>query len=312
MHLKRHIPIFFAFLLVLTSCEKTIEIDYPEFKPNLVISSTPSPDLSWRVNVSYSKNVLESLNTQYEGNATVIIKNVYTLERIHLKYEGEGDYVLYNAFPKPGHTYELNVHVDDYPMVKATTYIPKTIDAEVTAAQTLTYEGKKAIRVDFEIKDNDESRNFYIYEILSLDSYLPDPGNLKEFINSPIKNWLSTIDGNTGYIVDNVGKQSKLFVTDDSFKGAVLNTSLVSYVEQDRKLPNPPDQYPELPEPDLAKSKLKLSSVSRDMFLYSKSRELILLKNTVNSSLSTPQEPYSNIENGLGLFAGFNNAIYDL
>ncbi len=307
----RYIVLILSFLFT-TSCEKTLELEYPEFTPNLVILSTPSPDLSWKVNVSYSKNVLESNVTRYEKNAKVYIKNIFTQSTIQLFYASEGDYVLFNEFPESGQTYELRVEVDDYEVVTARTYIPMPVDAKVTESKKVVYDGNQAIQVDFEINDNDDHDNFYIYEILSLDSKVPDSSNLLEYINSPIKRWLSTIDGNTGYLEGNSGKQSKLFVSDNNFKGAVLNTSLVSFLELDRDSRDLPELVEELPEPDLKNSKLKLSSVSQDMYKYQRTRELILLQNTINSSLSTPSETYSNINNGLGIFAGFSKQVFDL
>ncbi len=229
-----------------------------------------------------------------------------------MPYVSDGNYILFNKYPLPGHTYELSVDIPEHEIVTARTYIPMPVDAQVTNSKKVVYDGNQAIQVDFEITDNDDHDNFYIYEILSLDSNVPDGSNLREYINSPIKKWLSTIDGNTGYIEGNSGKQSKLFVSDKNFKGAVLNTSLVSFIELDRDSGELPDVLEELPEPDLQNSKLKLSSVSQDMYQYQRRRELILLQNTVNSSLSTPSEPYSNIENGLGIFAGYTSKVYDL
>ena len=312
MTLKYSYILILALLFLASSCEKSLVLEYEDFKPSLVINATPNPDAWWSVNVSYSKNVLESNVTQYEENAKVTIRNLYTQASFQLFHNSQGNYELVDVYPEPGQFYELFVEVADYKTVVARTYVPKLVDARVINSKKVVYNGNQAIQVDFEIIDNDEHDNFYIYEILSLDSTNPDGPTIKEYINSPIKKWLSTMDGNTGYIEGNSGKQSKLFVSDKNFKGAVLNTSLVSFLELDKESEEFPDLIEELPEPDLGNSKLVLSSVSRDMYSYQRSIELILLHNTINSSISTPNEPYSNIKNGLGIFAGYSKKLFDL
>lgn len=302
----------FFFFLTFLGCEKEIQLDIGEFHPKIVVNGLFQGGETWEVHICQSKNVLDPDSVSINlPNAQVRIKNLETGKTINLHHSSDGYYRNSDYIIENGVTYEIYVNHPGFEPVKARAEVPLPINVRVTHSETLDFNGIIALKVDFEISDDPSSDNYYIYEILNL---IPDPPedllNLP-FLESPIKTWLSSLDGNTGYIEDSSEKQSKLFITDQNFLGSILNTSLVSYVEIQKDRPN---GKPVIPEdfkyiPDFSQSRLKVTAASKEMYEYYKTIELIIQKEALNSSASTPIKPYSNIENGLGIFAGFTEMI---
>ena len=215
-------------------------------------------------------------------------------------------YTHQDEYPVEGNDYYIEVAHTEHTTVSASAKIPKAINVEIVSKEIVEFEGKQAIKLEFDIKDNPDDDNYFIYEIVNLFKSESQDFTGQNFVESPIKVWLSSLDVNTGYIIDGTKKQSKLFVTDKKFRGSILNTSLVSYVEIDeaigldgKVISN--DDY----ILDFTNTKLKVVAASKDLYEYYKTVELVIQQKTLNSSVSTPIKPYTNITNGLGIFAGF-------
>ena len=292
------------------SCEKELSVDIGGFEPKIVVNALFQGGEKWNIEISKSKNVLDPNQIEFLDKAIVKIVEVESSESYFLKSKGNGRYTHDSENIISGMVYEVQVSFPGLETVKARAKVPDPVEARVTFAETLLYDEKLALRVDFEIKDDPNSKNFYIYEILNLFPNAPYDPNVTPFLESPIKSWLSSVDGNTGYINDSSEKQSKLFITDNNFRGSILNTSLVSFVEYQEINPEQPANIDKTAYiPDFSKSKLKVTVASQEMFEYYKSLELVIQQRALNSSISTPIKPYSNIENGLGIFAGYNSII---
>ncbi|NNF35017.1 MAG: DUF4249 domain-containing protein [Saprospiraceae bacterium] len=303
---------FFFLFLTFLGCEKEIQLDIGEFQPKIVVNAFFQGGEAWEVHVCQSKNVLDSNPTNIDlPNAQVRIKNLETGKTIKLHHSSEGYFTNPNYNVEHGVAYEITASHPGFNPVKATADAPLPINVRVTHSETLDFNGKVALRVDFEINDDPGSENFYIYEILNLIPNTPENLIGLPFLESPIKTWLSSVDGNTGYIDDSTEKQSKLFITDHNFRGSILNTSLVSFVEIQKNKSNGSTVIPDDFEytPDFSQSRLKVTGASREMYEYYKTVELIIQKEALNSSASTPIKPFSNIENGLGIFAGFTEMV---
>ena len=295
------------------ACEKEISIDIGNHEPKIVINAVFQGGKNWNVSVHQSKNVLSPEPHVNLDEAIVRITERKSGRNYLLKSIGEGIYTSKFELVKSGIDYKIDVSYPGLKSVHAYANAPDPIEAKITYSEIFHYNGKTALRVDFEIFDDPNNSNFYIYEILNLFPEAPTDPNTTPFLTSPIKSWLSSVDGNTGYITDATEKQSKLFVTDNNFRGSILNTSLISFVEIKELGKEPSNEIDEsLYIPDFSKSKLKVTVASKELFEYYKILELFIQKRALNSSITTPIKPYSNIENGLGVFAGYNSIILSL
>lgn len=296
-----------------TGCEKEINIDIVDFKPKIVVNALFQGGKKWNVEISKSKNVLAPAEEDKLDKAIVKILEVETGKSYFLESTGNGRYSSNRELIKSGMEYEIKAAFPGLETVSARAKVPEPVVAKVTFAETLIFNDKLALRVDFDIIDDPADNNYYIYEILNVFPNAPFDPNATPFLESPIKSWLSSVDGNTGYINDTSVKQSKLFLTDNNFRGSILNTSLVSFVEYQDINPQQPAQLDKADYiPDFSRSKLKVTAASEEMFKYYKSLELVIQKRALNSSISTLIKPYSNIDNGLGIFAGYNSIILEV
>ena len=310
----KHLFLLVPFIFLL-GCEKEIELDLGDFQPHIVINTLFEGGSKWNVHVCKSNNVLDpqTVNTNLP-RALVYITDVTLGHKYQLYHQRDGNFTNSGEIIQHGHKYRIDVSHPGYESVNAEAIVPLPIEVELLHSETLQFNGKLALKVDFEISDDPTADNYYIYEILNLIPNLPNDLSEVPFLDSPIKNWLSSVDGNTGYINDSSEKQSKLFITDQNFRGSVLNTSLVSFVEiQEGGSVN----NPQLPTdvqyvPDFTQSRLKVIGASQEMYEYYKSVELMIQKEALNSSVSIPVKPYSNIENGLGIFAGFTEIVINI
>ncbi len=296
--------------LLFASCEKEIGLKVDNFTPKLVVNCLFEEGKIWKVEVSRSRNALLETESPAVLGADVIITDQESGQQIMLEYANDKKYISRSYSPEAGKVYLLEVHAKGYESVYSKGSVPEKTEINILLAEKLNYKGKEALRIDFEILDNEVQENFYIYEILNAYPESISSEDPEKFISSPIKTWLSSLDGNTGYIVNGTNQQSKLFISDHLFKGSVINTSLVSYVELDDSVRNNNN----IPKPtiNLNSSRLKVVSASREMFEYYKYIELVIQKNTVNSSVTTPLKPYGNITGGFGIFAGFSSVLIDL
>ena len=297
----------------LYSCEKEIQLDFPEFTPKLVVNSIFEADVPWNVFVTKSRNIFEIIDDSPLIDAQVKITDLSLNEFYFLSHSQDGIYTHPDYNPVEGNVYFIEVAHPEHMTVTARAKIPKAINVEIVSKEIVEFEGKQAIKLEFDIKDDPDDDNYFIYEIVNLFKSKTQDFTGQNFVESPIKIWLSTLDGNTGYITDGTKKQSKLFVTDKKFRGSILNTSLVSYIEFDeavgldgKEISN--DDY----ILDFSNTKLKVVAASKDLYEYYKTVELVIQQKTLNSSISTPIKPYTNITNGLGIFAGFSSTIITL
>jgi hypothetical protein len=300
-----------ALLIFFLSCEREISLEIEGFEPKIVVNGILEAGKAFNVHVCSSKNILsQSENINLDK---AIVKIYEGSDFFFLSSTGEGNFSHPSKRVMHGANYHIEVSYPGFKTVKSNATIPGTLDAEVSYSETFDYKGKLALRVDFKIKDNPDEDNYYIYEILNLYPNAPTDPNSIPFLDSPIKSWLSSLDGNIGYIDDVSEKQSKLFITDNTFRGSILNTSLVSFVEiQEQGSNNPIDVILDYYTPDFTDSKLKVTAASKELYEYYKSVELFIQKKALNSSISTPITPFTNIENGLGIFAGFSSLILSL
>ena len=300
------------FAVVLSSCEKEISLDVEEFEPSIVVNALFEANTPWSVDIHRTRNALKEAYSPPITHAQVHIKELESGSEIKLHHLSNGNYASHVMQPKPGHAYMITVEADGYNKVTSVGYVPEEISVNLLVSEKLVYEGKEALRIDFEILDDGVNDNYYIYEIQNKYSNSQyNDGGFDKFLISPIKTWLSSLDGNTGYIVNGTNKQSKLFITNDNFSGSILNTSLVSYLEVDEKVNKQEVPAQEI-EQQLEESHLKVVSASYDMYEYYKFVELNIQKKTVNSSITTPITPYTNIQGGYGIFAGYTSTSINL
>lgn len=282
----------------------------PEHEPIPVLNCLVQPDSLLTVYLSQSIPTLSDSQTIIQ-NATVEL----LAEGEHSEFLSEISPGVYQSSQAAeiGIHYSLEANIEGFPLLKASTTIPEP--PEITGG-VYDYEGtyipelssyRNEVTVSF--RDPQRIENFYqitFYSYWYRDIYGRD-----------------SITGEYGVIDSSLSVNLTFDL--DSFHPAVRNENesgstgyqfgLESLIFSDELL----TAENSIPFIFLARQNVLMRSISKDYYLYEKSRiRQYANMNTLSYSFSkpflsfNPVNLYSNVENGLGIFAGFSETHYEL
>ena len=338
MIFKRPVNIVFVFfaLLAFPACEETVVLDL-EFESRLVVNSFFDSNSPWAVEVSKSANILDD-NSEIElvYNARVIIYDENNLELYELYHQENGVYGNDAFLPLSTKGYNIRVEVGAM-VVTAYSYVPEKSKLRINHFAIVQEDKNEGIEVDFQIEDKSNLEAYFIWEIVSLEKEEHDPSlsngdklsdalindlqssasssetekreiiGVGVFGNGTYTTVYNTLNGRKG------GRNSfdpkpnyndNALILDESFIGSGFDDSIVAFD------PNGDDDDP-IEQGEIIKNdpkfELRVVSISKELFDYFNSVEEA--RNIGNDTENTQIPIYSNIENGLGIFAGFNESI---
>jgi len=273
-------------LIVLTiltyGCEKNTTITFQD-DVSLVINSFFIPDSNLRVNISESLSMTSNRDVSFRNDMLV---NIY--ENNHLlgvmKNVENGNYTL-DFKPKAGEKYSIQTQVKGFEDCFAEDIIPPLV--KILKYDTSQIENKLIANIEF--KDPDNMRNYYLLEF-----------RVKKF------HYLS-INGNkpdtTFYT------ESSSFTCDDPLIEGELNAGdgfFYGFYFSDEKIDGKTIRLPcELYLNQIKSFNIYLKSISYNYYMYAKSYEKFLNTDLEMAMFSEPLPMYSNISNGFGIFAGY-------
>ncbi|MBW8048904.1 MAG: DUF4249 domain-containing protein [Cytophagales bacterium] len=278
-HLYSPIPFisFIPFIPFLFACEMIVDVDLPPYDSQLVANCFFNPDTLFEVHVSHSLGILDTGTLDNIENAKVeILENGQVISV--LSHTGGGIYSSTGVYPSAGQPYSLKVEASGYESIGALDAVPLAIPIISVTLKDSVYVGElDGTYAETTIKFNDpvSADNFYAIEIWQYDSI----DGYRYTIS------LSTIDPS----VANEQYSSRILFSDIIFDGKTYDLKVYfdSYIlTQNRKL------Y------------VRLNSISKAYYLYNKS--LRLHRQNQGNPFAEPVQVYGNIENGLGIFAGYS------
>ena len=309
----------------LTACTETFEVDFPEEPPQLVVYSLFHPDSVWQVAVSTTKD-LNSPGTPYPvvDKATVeiyqndqrvdelafqgrlvpgiVIDNVRGLtydtmvwRREHLYRSPRG------TKPEPGVTYTVRVSAPGYPSVEASSRIPEGTSAtlgnfSINRRASLPGSNGQSLEITSVIRDVPNENNFYLvgaaYPIVELhagpDGIYDDTVYYRQFAT------LGTVD------IQSIRLQYFKLFSDQSFFGIAYPATFSLALDESFIMTNPDSLT------------LYLGEVSESFYRYYEALEAQGEYGVGFVNLTDPPKAYSNVEGGLGVFAGYNTVDFSI
>ena len=280
-------------LLVLAACEKEVEWDTSNYQPKLVVNALFNPDSSWAVEVAKSQSVVaEEVNFEVTDAVVKLFEanELQAFATLDLASDGgNGETSIYrvqNFQPEPGKSYTITVEKSGFETViaeRAAVPTQPTIDAAVLNTD-LESDFEFRGSIDLTFTDDPNDANYYHLIIrrpsftqgdgsITLSGYDPEAFNLGSFANA-----------------FDYYEEGFLF-SDEDFNGQIrtVNCALNTFFDPDLK---PYDHF-----------FVELRGVSQDYYEYHK---------TANDQFYSPINKYvevhTNIQNGLGIFAGYNAA----
>ena len=298
-------------ILLCLGCETVVEVAPPEYDSEPVVTSFFSPDSAWSVTMhsSLGATIKRDATREYISDASVMIMNGANTVDI-LSYRGNGRYISSTGgLPATGTQYTLRVDFPGNPSIQATSAAPSPVvisDYSIQALDPSSSRTKYQLRIVF---SDMPGMNFYrigVYRrvwnpITTNEIVVPDSIYETIWIEDFPPGW------SCGYFSDDVADVDptdvggvsgglpceEFVVTDRLFDGRDYSwngTTSNSFLDED--------------EIGRKEFRLVISSLSEDYYRYLQSLERDFFYDPLTQE---PFPMYSNVNGGLGVFAGYTN-----
>lgn len=301
------------FVLALTSCELVTQVDIPEPPLAAVVNSVFTTDTTWFINVSTSAHILSEFSRPID-DVQVFLSDETGLQipvTEFNRFDSTGGFIvggmLRGSFfrtstnPQPGMTYHLEVKGSNIPTAHATartpSYVP-LVDVKVDSANAIEPGGDvnyRATPIEFTFDDPAGESDYYyprlfaFYEFISILNgdttrgvnpvYLP---LVKEPTESGLFGIQREVDAIADELFDGKRKTVRLYIIDYS---------------------------PDLQGPKPLATRFYLNHANYEYFQYTRSLELA--ERARGNPFAEPVQVYSNVDGGLGIFAGATVAYWE-
>jgi hypothetical protein len=304
-------PRFYILIIgiLLASCQLTVEVDVPDDPPKLVVTSLFSPDSVWQINVSASAPILsqfppsllyEPLPVLRDENGILIplTKGARNTGPANI---GGGWNFQASTSPEPGKSYTLEVSALKHPTVFASSVTPlpvEILDAVLdSASMVFNDDNQIVIPLEFTFQDPPGIGDYY-YPLMLLKQAYPQRDQITgdtvwyEFETTVMMRPEETSAGflDFGELVD--------VINDNNFDGQIHHT-----VKRYLTLYTSPGFGPGFGHGKILGMRLVLSHSKEEYFKYFRSNRL--QSATQGNPFAQPVQVYTNIQNGLGIFAGY-------
>ncbi|OFX57826.1 MAG: hypothetical protein A2066_03170 [Bacteroidetes bacterium GWB2_41_8] len=314
--MKKYIVISLI-LFAAFSCTKTIDFDDEGLANQLVLNSIVYPDQGITAYLTFSTSILSRPTLAGGGlMADGTIEIYENGELIKQKYSPTGRFEFPEIRPKTGATYQIVGKSHDK-QLKAETTVPNKV--EVISIDTATVSDQfinKRLRVNVKIKDasgDDFYRIKVSQENLVLNMNVDGKGTQKYYLYTS-EDWISSDDPVFNSLYNNFGGEEfdigpandyNIF-PDDYFKGKEYNIQFFinNYEYGSGSYYSGYESYGA--SKTIYKRRIvHVQRLSKDLYTYLKYLKLYDFYH--DNPFAEPVPVYSNVKNGVGIFAGFND-----
>ncbi len=297
-------------VLISISCTKEIEIFIPDQKPSLVVYSTivpltfPQPKYL-SISLQSSTNIFDT-NTNIIDDALILYYENDELKKTLQYSDRTKTYPILtdlSDYPIAGNKYSIQILKEGYETVTASTIIPSKVRITDTVLTPIAYfdeTGSVYSEISITFSDPGDEINYYEIGVSDIAFTYDDSHNFYEL--STYDKLITSESYYPSLIRFDVDRPKYLLFTDKEING-MEHTLNVYYV--------PPQWESENRYISSHYISIHLRNVTEDYYkfkttmiqhLYSKQQDILY-------GMGEPLNVISNIENGFGLFAGFNNDI---
>ena len=291
----------FSFLLI--SCIREIEVNIPEQEHSLVIYSTivpfTPPDVKFlNIKVRTTRNIFDTAKN-YTSDALVLM---YKNNKIQdtLKYIDSIHCYPINFFPAPGDKYFVQVIKKDFKTVTSETFIPAKVKIDTITINPVAYfdeDGSVFSEIAITFTDPVNENNFYELVVSDINFNYDNDANYYELTTND--NIVTSESYYPSLLRFDVKKPKYLLFNDETINGE-QHTLYVYYTP-----PQHEQDYRFISDHFIT---IQLRNVTEEFYLfkttmiqqgYSRVEDILY-------GMGEPLNVISNIQNGHGLFAGFN------
>jgi len=269
-----HKELYIIFLVLCTSCSKEIEIDTRGFNQQIVVNSIFHPGKPFSFDFSFTQiptNAFNKINDSiyvllYEDNRKIFETKILA------------DSLITDIYPQCGSSYQLKVHVEGFDTVYACDTVPSVpniVDAYFIGPISIDEYGTQTAQYGISFSDPVLTRNYYEF-------------NWGYFYESKITDPVLLNEGDIPY------NPTTYFFSDELFNGKIYKMS-INYGLPSKTNPS-----------------IVLRATSRNYYLYQKNlTRHLFTQQTQDIGVGAfiykaeVQPMWSNIINGVGVFAGY-------
>jgi len=309
----------------------------------VVVNSIISTDSSWVVKLHYAKSIFDRGDFQPVDNAKVHIRvndevgeGAERIQDFFLDDNGNGVYTFSNN-PVEGRNYKMSIEVDDHEIC-AETYVPKVLEAEISATSSTLDADNNTISysIAISVKQDNPVDNYFAWELIPIENKDTEVDRLTQTFslegngsqNGETEDSRTSTEGDpigtleidnqggvtsdeisdplpSGPVIRFLGNSSGIKAANPNFdngEGQIIANVSTGLTDDQKERLILAAANPSQLNTAKQKYKLKVWAVSVDYYRYLLSLE----NNDVPTSESTYINSYSNIENGGGIFAGYN------
>jgi hypothetical protein len=297
--------------LLMSSCEKEFILDLPGAENIIVVNSFFNSDEE--LSLTVTKSMLPQQNqtvVELENSKVSLFTNGAFVEDL-IYYKAPDDVIgsfYSNTKPVPGQTYKVEVETNDMGKAISQSVLPQKVDIVSDTAIWLKWisneDSSFTIRYYFEIEFNDPQGENYYFITASVPVYKEDTiNNTRQF---EAWQYAEILSGDLP--LHEIYLNNALL-----FKDVTFNATLKMITGTATMYSNPDPHFYDEDEPfvlDKSKLHIELHSLSKDAYNFCSSfAKKIAAQDDVYSE---PTVIYTNIENGLGIFAGENISKRDI
>lgn len=312
----------------LISCDDGIHEFQIPFEPDkIVIGATFPTDTSLFIHITSSDFLIGEVNPINSiKDATIHIyeeNNIIEIINYQSEYNYTGNTILnpsfyysHNSFkPQSGKSYSIEVYVDGYTRATASTTILNKIALKSVSFDSVNVDLSdkySGYPVSIEFIDPIAEENYYMIEVL-YDYFRPSYGS--NFINKDVTSSIpAAIQDRHHTFYQGSNPSHSIFFSDTQFNGEKYTYSFFVYsrgIESslyrfERYDPNDDNGYPES-DANIFEISFVLKHITKEHYEFGITSEL--QNKTRDDFLAEPVLIKSNVENGLGIFAGYS---YDI
>ncbi len=303
----QHSKIYGILLLAataLTSCEKEIVVDVPEYESKIVLNSYAMAGDTVYISAGKSVGILDY---KYDKdlsvrNASLILHSEGQPDDV-LEYDPQSNTYRSHTVASPGKSYRLTATAPGYGEASATTTVPSLVAIESVrriSNARLDRDGNQQDEIRIVFNDPPAPGDFYILSISK-------QNNLDTNFYSTAIDCVNTTDASVESIYDESIDQNTCLSGDAIFFRDVLFNG----TKKELRLFVPTGYvYPGTVNGDSVYAQVQLLHVTEDYFRFSKSYRFA--SENRGNPFSEPVNVYTNVKNGYGVFSIMSADVKDV
>jgi hypothetical protein len=319
--MKKYI-LFILMIVSILACTKTLDFDDEGLANKLVFNGIIQTGDSFNANLSRSSSILSETGfgiPPMPAEGTIQLFENETL--LSTTSSSFGKFSLTNIKPKAGANYRIVVNTEN-DMIEAQTTIPEKVavlSIDTATVSLDTYSKKLAVRL--KIKDSQGDDYYRIVYMKETISYIDDNKGGRKYYKNYTQSGIRSDDpvfksvyNNFGdEIIDGPENEYGIF-PDNYFNGKEYVLKFSIYQDSYSYGNNP--SYGGYGDPSVVygasrqiyeRNEIHIQKLSKDLYNYLKYLKLYNFYH--DNPFAEPVPVYSNIKNGIGIFAGFNDEV---